>query len=61
MVAQVATLAPTRWRAPLDDGVGHAYPARSRGPAVCGMPNQDERFDYPMRMRCAICTKRLVA
>lgn len=43
-----------RWRALDSSGVAHAFMVR-KGPAACGAPNQDERFDHPRRSKCAAC------
>lgn len=45
-----------RWRAPKPDGVGHAYLSR-RDAALCGARNQEERYDWPRRSKCAACVE----
>lgn len=47
-----------RWRALLADGIAHAFRDR-RSPALCGAPTQAEAFDYPAKVRCAICLLRI--
>jgi hypothetical protein len=42
-----------RWRATKSDGIGHAF--TGKGPALCGEPNQEERYDWPRRERCVPC------
>lgn len=41
------------WRATAPDGVAHAFTNVPH--ALCGVPNQPERFDYLMRSRCPTC------
>lgn len=42
-----------RWRATNQTGVGHAF--TGKGPALCGVANQEERYDWPRRDRCDDC------
>jgi len=52
-----ATGPRTRWRACAPDGIAHAF-AGPTARALCGHPNQVERFDWPARVRCALCLVR---
>lgn len=44
-----------RWRAVNRSGCAHAFAAR-RQPALCGIGNQEERYDWPKRFRCPDCS-----
>lgn len=44
-----------RWIAPARDGVGHAYPGQRQQRAACGHSAVDERFAYPVAVRCEPC------
>lgn len=45
---------PQHWRALQPDGIGHLFRGE-RQPAPCGATNDAERFDHPVRTRCAVC------
>ena len=49
------------WRAVLPNGIGHAFPRTGKGPALCGVPNQDRRFDYGSTSRCGLCRSAATA
>ncbi len=50
------------WRATNRSGVGHAFPTKPlRAPALCGIANADERYDWPKRFRCDLCSKLATA
>ena len=44
---------PIHWRATAPDGIAHAYQRLPH--ALCGQPNQPERFDWPVHGRCVDC------
>lgn len=59
-MAPASTSAPVRWRAVLPNGLGHAFAPRTVvHPAICGVPNQAEMFDYPVRGKCGLCLQKL--
>ena len=53
----MTTAARIRWRATGPDGIAHAYYAPVAN-ARCGAPNQEERYDWPLRVHCALCLER---
>lgn len=48
------------WRAVNRKGIAHAF-ATQRGPALCGIANQDQRFDWPRKSHCPRCMELLAA
>jgi hypothetical protein len=55
-VTTPATPKKIEWRATRQTGIGHAF--TGKGPALCGEPNQPEKFDWPRRDRCVDCDEK---
>jgi hypothetical protein len=43
------------WRATQPDGIAHAFGQLPF--ALCGQPNQPQRFDWPAHARCVDCLR----